>query len=568
MKRAATAVLAGMLLFLTACTGLPTSGPVNAGNLPKDADDTQTFDLVPDPPQAGASPEQIVDGFLRAGVGAQDDWQTAREYLTPEYAPEWQPLASVTIDRLSERSAAPASPAPSPSPTTEASSIEITQRVTAEAYVSPAGEYVPAYGAPVSLPFRLVQRDGEWRIDLAPDGIVLYQEVFPSVFRSASVMYFDKTWTYLVPDVRWFPGNLIAARVAQALVDGPPSQWLDPAVATAFPDDVTLASSAVPLIDGGTTAQVELSTAAFSLDERTLNRMQTQLEQSLASVGVAEAQMTVGTTPLGAEAVPFRSTRVKSDPLVEIAGDGFGFLVADSIETIPGLSRAVEEIDAASVEVTADHRSAAVLNGSGAVLRAYADETFEVLDGSTPDLVAPSIDTQATVWSASRSDPDAFAVYPLEGDPAVITALWPSVSQLYAFQLSRDGTRLAALVRANDRTEVWVAAVSRDGGTPVAVGEPLVLATTPSEGVDLAWLDDGNLGVLLNSAQGSTVLLQPVGGRGTLLAVSSGAVDIAGGNSTVRLRTSEGALLIQRGANWEEGAADIAVLGVQQGLPE
>jgi hypothetical protein len=45
-------------------------------------------------------------------------------------------------------------------------------------------------------------------------------------------------------------------------------------------------------------------------------------------------------------------------------------------------------------------------------------------------------------------------------------------------------------------------------------------------------------------------------------------VEISGGNSSARLRTADGILLIQRGENWEEGATDIAVLGVQQGQPE
>jgi len=566
VRRVVAALAVGMLLLLAGCTGLPTSGPVQPGLLPREADDSPPFDLVPDPPQAGASPQQIVDGFLRAGVGAQNDWQTAREYLTTDFAPQWQPK-SVTIDRLSERAAAPSSPSPTPSQGSD--SVEVTQRVTAEAFVSETGEYTPADGRPLSLSFHLVQTDEGWRIDRAPDGIVLYQEVFPSVFRSASIMYFDPTYTYLVPDVRWFPNTLIAARVAQALVDGPPSEWLSRGIANAFPDNVTLASSAVPLEDGGTTAQVEFTPAVLALDDRTLDRMQTQLEKSLESVGVAEVQMTVGTTPVTAEAVAVRSTRVNSNPLVEIAGGEFGFLSSNTVEAVPGVSGAVREIDAASVVLAADRGSAAVQNTDGAILRAFANGTYEVLDGSTVDLVVPSVDTQSAVWSASTSDPDAFTVYPLEGEPVAVSAsLWTAAVELSAFQVSRDGSRLAALVRTGDRTELWVAAITREGGVPVAVGEPQVLATTSSVGLDLAWLDDVSVGVLLTSEQGATVLLQPVGGRGSSNAVTSGAVGISGGNSSVRLRTSDGALLIQRGANWEEAAGDIAVLGVQQGSPE
>jgi hypothetical protein len=361
----------------------------------------------------------------------------------------------------------------------------------------------------------------------------------------------------------------VASRITQALVDTPPASWLEPAVVSAFPDNVSLASNVVPLTDGETTAQVELSAGAFTLDDLTLNRMQTQLEESLDSIGVVKVQMTVGTTPLDAEAVPVRRDRVGINPLVETVDGEFGFLGTEAVETIPGLSPAVEKTDAAAVVLAADRLTAAVLNRSGAVIRAYADTTTNVLDGSTPGLLAPSIDTQGAVWTMTGNEPGRFVVYPLEGPAVTVSPAWSGAARVFAFQLSRDGTRVAALVRANDRTEVWVSAITRDDGGPAAVGEPLVLATSPSLGVGIAWLDEANLGVLMNSAQGPTVLMQPVGGRGALVAVPSGAaVEISGGNSSARLRTADGILLIQRGENWEEGATDIAVLGVQQGQPE
>jgi hypothetical protein len=560
------AAAAGMLLLLTACTGLPTSGAVNPGNDPIDTNDAPSIDLRPDPPLEGASPEQIVDGFIRAGSGPQDNWATAREYLTPEFAAQWRPEEGVTIDRLAERTTAAAEPTSTPSGGEDAS-VHVTQRITAEATVSEIGEYAPADGKSVELPFRLVRNDeGEWRIAEARNGVVLYREVFPVVYQTASVMFFDPTWEYLVPDVRWFPSPLLTARVAAALIDGPPSEWLAAAVSSAFPENVSLVGGAVPVVDD--TAQVELTSAALALDSLTLDRMQTQLEASLRSVYDGEVQMTVETTPLDAQPVSVRSTRVDPSPLVQLEGGEFGFLGAESIEAIPGLSQAVESANPTAIAVSPDRASAAVLTRSGAVVRALEDGTVGELDLARPGLVAPSVDPYGTVWSVPGSDPDAFLAFPVEGDPIPLLAPWPGATELAAFQVSRDGTRLAALVVVNGRTEVWTAGILRDGATPVALGEPVVVSTSTSPGIDLAWLDDTTLGVLLASGESASLLRQPIGGVGRLSSVPSGVVSVSGGNSSARLRTSDGVLLVERGSNWEQGADGVRVLAVQQGQPQ
>ena len=57
------ALLAAAALALSACAGLPTSGPVAPG-LPAGADaGSPDFSFRPDSPQPGATPEQIVTGF-------------------------------------------------------------------------------------------------------------------------------------------------------------------------------------------------------------------------------------------------------------------------------------------------------------------------------------------------------------------------------------------------------------------------------------------------------------------------------------------------------------------------
>src|SRR5690606_16886802 len=133
------------------------------------------------------------------------------------------------------------------------------------------------------LVFQLQRDDeGEWRISDAPDGVVLDLASFQQVFASHALRFFDLSWSHLVPDVRWFPKRSPAAtRITRAVVESGPSEWLAPAVQSAFPADVVLARAAVPV--EGQVAEVSLDRAALALDATALARMRTQLQASLRS---------------------------------------------------------------------------------------------------------------------------------------------------------------------------------------------------------------------------------------------------------------------------------------------
>ncbi|WP_454261447.1 hypothetical protein [Pseudoxanthomonas mexicana] len=104
--RAAAAALAAALVavVLTACAGLPTSGPVNAGvDIPDDGSSSD-FVFIPKGPVEDATPQQIVEGFIAAGSGpgANANWATAREFLAPEFRNQWKP-AGVTVYSAGDR---------------------------------------------------------------------------------------------------------------------------------------------------------------------------------------------------------------------------------------------------------------------------------------------------------------------------------------------------------------------------------------------------------------------------------------------------------------------------------
>jgi Sporulation and spore germination. len=261
------AVVAALCMLLTACGGLPTSGPVNAGQTiaADDADSIPVF--LPDAPAKDATAQQIVEGFIAAGSGTSGNWETARLYLAPDYK-DWNPREGVVVAVPGERVLE------------EESTGEFTLTVTPVATVDASG-VMTSEDADLRLPYSVAkQSDGQWRITQAPQGIVLDRNRFTAVFGPYDLQFFDSTWTYLVPDRRWFPKQYAATTIASALVDGGPSPWLEGAVATAFTDVARLATPSVPTRSN--VAAVSLQDGARELDATVLNRMQTQLQASLA----------------------------------------------------------------------------------------------------------------------------------------------------------------------------------------------------------------------------------------------------------------------------------------------
>jgi len=138
--------------------------------------------------------------------------------------------------------------------------------------------------------------------------------------------------------------------------------------------------------------------------------------------------------------------------------------------------------------------------------------------------------------------------------------------------VSRDGTRVAAVVVSGGNTEIWVAGVVRNTSpenVPIRLGTPVSLGVVAGIGAGLAWLDDTTVGVLAVDAQGPRVTEQLIGGPATTTDAPQGAAAIAGATSiaTVRLRTDDGSLYVKRSPNWSRSAGGILVLATQQGSP-
>ena len=552
-------------LLLPACAGLPTSGDVTVGLVLGESPQDVDFLPVASGPIAGAGPQEIVEGFVEAGITTSDNWATAREFLAPALQRAWRPAAGVSIDAGTDTRVLTSS-VPEDA-VDDADSAEVQVRLDLVASVDESGAYAEALG-PSPVKFALERMDdGEWRITQAPDGIVIDQQRFANVFEGYPLQYFDGEWSRLVPDVRWFPRRQSpATTVTQALIDGSPSDWLDPAVQTAFPADVQLAQDAVLITDQ--VAEVALTRSATGLDQVTLSRMRTQLQATLKAAGVSVSQVRFAVDGRTLEAGVVELVDAPPDVGTLVLQDGvFGRIVGDEVTAIPGITEGIVAIDQpiVSIDVAADDSQAAVQLSDGHVYL-VAEGSIDELD-SRVGLIEPSMDPYGYTWTVPAGEPAALHARGSDVVEHPVANAWPAASAISDLRVSADGARVAAVVTVGQQRWVVVAAVVRDpAGVPVELGDVKQVTQLSAPAIGLAWLGSERLGVLIDP-QSPQVLTQMVGGPGTAEAAPEDAVSIAGARTVGGLRIVGvgGQLFAHAGSAWREIAAGISVLATRAG---
>jgi hypothetical protein len=548
------AVAAAMLLG--GCASIPTTGGVQTGD-PVTSNVQSDIEYLPSGPVAGSDQERILRGFVAAGTGSQGDYAVAREYLTSGFAKKWNPRSGVIVRQGSGTFRA-------------ISPTQATFSVQSAATVDEEGHYTESQPATsTDLSFKFTKVGGEWRLSYAPAGIQLSTANFDLVFRPHAVYFFDPTYTYLVPDQRWFLARTsTTTRIVSALLAGP-STWLRGAVVSAFPEGTQLSLNSVTVASG--TARVDLTGEALSADSTARSRMHAQLLASLSTVATVNAvDVSVERNPLSIPAdsgsPPSTNPTVDARPLV-IAKNVFGFASPTTVTPIPGLTKAVTALKATSVELSTKQNVAAV--GTAAGVFAAKDDGISRLVDSRPGLVDPSLDDLGFVWSARADEPRSITAYGFDGVAHPLTTSLPSDERLVAFKISRDGTRVVLLLNADGTTRLLVAAVIRDSKhVPIRLGDPLELTPPTGNPVAVTWVDELTVATLsTNDAGDSLVSEHDVGGETIDLGRPTGTgVDIVGGNGADRVRvlTATGTLLEPRGNGWEDTGISADLLATQR----
>ncbi|KQM14189.1 hypothetical protein ASF83_15470 [Plantibacter sp. Leaf171] len=559
---AAAALPVLLVVVLSACAGIPRGGSVQDGGTVGGSDGDVDVNFIAPGPTEGATQEQILRGFVDAAASPQNNYEIAREFLAPELRSDWDPDAGVTIDQ-GGRTFAPV-----------ADAVQLT--VSPVAAVDDRGEYrESANSSPLSWTYGFIQVRGEWRIASAPPGIVLEASTFADVFAAYSLSYFDPSYSRLVPDQRWFPSRAsTATRIVGALLDGP-AEWLKGAVATAFPEGTSLTSDAVPVEAG--TARVDLTKPALQADAVTLQRMQLQLTSSLVqlsgSVGGVAAVSNVAITVVGNSTQtvsPLTLTAPRVDPRALVQrGDEFGFASGDGIETVPGISAAVVAAGADAAVLSADHDQAAARSAAGVTV-VQADGDVRLVD-DRPGLLPPTMDPFGFTWTVPASAPTALLAHDAAGGTVQVTTSWTGASTIDSIQISREGTRLVALLRDGTQSRLVAAAIIRgDRNAPLRLGDPVELRVMSSEAKTVTWVDDITVAVLLDGDGQTTILTQQIGGRSAPVPPLANVTTLVGGNGLTQLRalTSDGRLLLPRGSSWQEAGGDVRFIATQLGSPD
>ncbi|PVG83105.1 hypothetical protein DDE18_07190 [Nocardioides gansuensis] len=501
MTRALRLLVALLLLAgLAGCVRMPSEGPVEARTGSGRPPETPRLYFDPRPPQPGETPSEIVTHFLEAMTATPIKTSVARQFLSTSAQEAWRPeKAILTYAEAGE----------------PLGDLEVAQPLAGINRYDDRGAW-QGRGAAHTLRFAMVQEDGEWRIDRAPDAVIVPEGWFADWYQRVSLHFFDPTAQILVPEPVYVPvGDQSGAAMVRGLLADPSD---GPQVArTFFPPGFDEGLS-VPITPGGI-AEVTLSGGdPGALDEATTHRMLAQLVWTLRQdPRVSAVQVTVGDRELG---LPGGPTQVRLDvgaaydPTgAQATGDLFGLLdgrlvrgSADGFEPTAGpLGAAQLSIRSVGVDL-AGERAAAVAADGRSVLVAPVDDgedaAVQVVSGAR-DLLPPHWDFADRLWLVDRNRGSARVQYVVGERSRRVAIDVPGITgrQVRHFLVSRDGSRLVAVVRTRAGDRVRVSRLLHDE-------RGRVLRATRARGIapglaaerisDLGWRSPTAVSVLIN----------------------------------------------------------------------
>ena len=535
-------------LMLAGCVVIPSSGGVHDGEI-IDEQANPEFVVLPRGPVAGSSQEQILEDFMQAVRSPQNGYGIAQQFLTAGLRKTWKPDESALI-RTDTPTILPGD------------TNVLTYEVTSRASVDDQGHYREERdAAPQTLTFRFAQENGEWRISEAANGIVLSQSSFAVAFREQSLYFFDPSYDYLVPDVRWFPSRgTSSVRAVQALLLGPTS-WLGQAVNTAFPEATKLGDDTVTVASG--TATVDLTTEVLASTAQQRDRMRQQLA---ATLGLQDIRLTAQgldvPTPDSAGSHAVVNPIVESAPLIGAPG-AFGPDGGSGIAPLAGLSGAVVAAGATAATLSSDKQTIAMLAPGGVYVASVGDASATLVDDRV-GLAPPSIDPFRFVWSAESVSAASLRTFDVDGNPHELSSGLPGDAAIVSLEVSRDGTRLLVYLSTPVGPQLSVYGIVRDNNVPVRLGEPLELPVGAQAPADATWVDDHTVATI--STTGVITALE-LGGPTVSLGQLDGATTIVGSNGGtdgLRVLTSAGELWRPQGSGWANTRIAASFLATRQ----
>lgn len=493
MRRAA--LLAGLLLLPACGLSLP-EGVRSAGDVQPVRDEPEALRVIAPGPQPGASPEEVVRGFLRAQASPDDDHAVARQFLAS--GTTWDDEQGAVVYRVRRVV-----------PDDDADPLTFAVRFEATARIEPTGAFVLDEDPVVSPYVVAEQPDGEYRLTSVPDGLHLMEPDRARSFRPYDVYFLARDLDgqptgRLVPDRVFLPVTAERAPgLVNALLRGP-TLPLNAAVTTAAPP-MTRTPAKVTVADGVVT--VDLPAELAQLDTRQRQRLSAQFAWTLLPTFTG-VRLRAGGRPLEVEGagevqtlddwrgydpagvgpraplyyVQGRKVRTLDGTLPASQATSSGPLAVDEVAVSPTagtwglLTRAAPGVDEVRVGPQKGPFGEAVLRGSGLSSLSWGpgEQGLWLLQGGT----TPNV-----------------CLLPLPGAPGRASACDVSYDRpqdagpLSALRVSRDGARVAMVFGSRERRQLYVGrVVPASGRLRIALGpDPRPIAPGLTNVTDVAW---------------------------------------------------------------------------------
>ncbi|MDR0848056.1 MAG: LpqB family beta-propeller domain-containing protein [Propionibacteriaceae bacterium] len=497
-----------LVIGCAGCTGLPTSGVVGSAPREGSSQDPGDVAIIPDPPSQGASPSQIVQGFLNAMVNSEQGYATARAYLTHTASAAWTPDAEALIY------------ASGITPRVNGDQVSITGALVGR--LSADGAYSSVDNPSWTHDFGLVIEDNQWRISRPTTGLALSQYMFSQTYTRVEAYFFDDTATVLVPDSRYVPiGSWNAARAVRLVLNGP-STWLSPVTDNTYRSRVELDSDVYT--SGGGVLTVPLSGEAAGLDIQPATQLALEIAattRDMASVvwirltvagqGLAlDPRMGAATDDALAKVAADQYTRASSSAPADLFFVSSGYVYRADATTRSRLPSdwGTTPHDISSFAVNRDSAVIAAATPDGLLVGGAFDGELTI-ELSEPGILRPQFASDRTLW-AMASNPQGTAAWTRYGGTmhqVAATGLAGLVVQ--GFQLAPDGRRVLLLVRPVQDPEgpmrVGVALITTTNGQPSSIVSFKQIQATFQGSVmtsiiDAAWMGPSSM-VLLGATQ-------------------------------------------------------------------
>jgi hypothetical protein len=536
---------------------VPTDGPIEQGQLVANTSANQFIRVIARPPRDGMTPTEIVQGFLESSASFDNNHAVARSYLTPEAAGDWDPSSGVVVyDGV---------------PTLVEAGAAVLFSTALNGRISNIGRYtVENPGTQLQQSFFLAQRDGQWRISLAPNGLLLSNFDVNRAYRSFPLYFFNPSFQTLVPDARLIPviGPALGTTLIQRLIAGP-NQWLRPAVRTGFPAGVELAVDAVPIENG--IARVNLNASVALASDAARTALSQQIVWTLRQLPeVAFVEISVNGTPLSVpgttspqsrDAWPEVNPNGLSSDAVGYASTGTGVVRLTPLEdiSVPGAFGALEETFAKlAVSNDGERAIGSTSNGElvwGSFLIGAAFESAAPTVEALAGVQSIAFDGDTTVWIVDDSG-TAQTLLPT-GETFEIEILGLEQGDFVQSVIpSRDGTRAAIIVSTEIGSVLLLAQISRPtpaNVTRIQLLKPMRVESKLSAVSAIAWSSANTIAVIATETAGTLQIYEIDLGRGEVQAQGSPAdpVSIAAGPGLPTLVTSaDGSIYENSSQSW------------------